>query len=400
MQKTTNNSILIPLFKGLILLLIISQVVVAALREFHPFAPQRFQITLNENTKLARSSLSLGNVTAFLNNLPDVNNLLVLRQGESLKYTKHKIIHTYDKRMSRIASSTSLLETIKTLNELGINYIVNTYYQDPIILNTFIKEIMNNPRFSTLLYFDEYYSVYKISNNHKLEKIYPSLNLKISRSNDLLSELIYNTYKLYKIKNNNENYNYSEYLLEIEVDSSALTTLNITANSNEERRTKYTIVAVLLPGKNIIKERIISSILTKDTFFSLSAKKKANIKIKKALLTPVRAYQIKSNNIQIPIIIEGKVCKLDNNICKLDELNKKVYLEHQKNEDITLKIKGAGTICHYRKMRLIGFNVINQKSECFSLDNKPLTINLTEDEYLALTSHGAYLEIYEAKIAQ
>ena len=73
MQKTTNNSILIPLFKGLILLLIISQAVVAALREFHPFAPQRFQITLNENTKLARSSLSLGNVTAFLNNLPDVN---------------------------------------------------------------------------------------------------------------------------------------------------------------------------------------------------------------------------------------------------------------------------------------------------------------------------------------
>lgn len=399
MQKTTNNSILIPLFKGLILLLIISQVLVAALREFHPFAPQRFQITLNENTKLARSSLSLGNVTAFLNNLPDVNNLLVLRQGESLKYTKHKIIHTYDKRISRIASSTSLLETIKTLNELGINYIVNTYYQDPIILNTFIKEIMNNPRFSTLLYFDEYYSVYKISNNHKLEKIYPSLNLKISRSNDLLSELIYNTYKLYKIKNNNENYNYSEYLLEIEVDSSALTTLNITANSNEERRTKYTIVAVLLPGKNIIKERIISSILTKDTFFSLSAKKKANIKIKKALLTPVRAYQIKSNNIQIPIIIEGKVCKLDNNICKLDELNKKVYPEHQKNEDVTLTIKGAGTICHYRKMRLVGF-IINQKNECFILDNKPLTVNLKEDEYLALTSRDAYLEICEAKIAQ
>ena len=398
MQKTTNNSILIPLFKGLILLLIISQVVVAALREFHPFAPQRFQITLNENTKLARSSLSLGNVTAFLNNLPDVNNLLVLRQGESLKYTKHKIIHTYDKRMSRIASSTSLLETIKTLNELGINYIVNTYYQDPIILNTFIKEIMNNPRFSTLLYFDEYYSVYKISNNHKLEKIYPSLNLKISRSNDLLSELIYNTYKLYKIKNNNKNYNYSEYFLEIEVDSSALTTLNITANSNEERRTKYTIVAVLLPGKNIIKERIISSILTKDTFFSLSAKKKANIKIKKALLTPVRAYQIKSNNIQIPIIIEGKVCKLNNNICKLDKLNKKVYPEHQKNEDVTLTIKGAGTICHYRKMRLVGF-IINRKNRCVSLDNKPLTVNLTEDEYLTLTSRGAYLEIYEAKIA-
>jgi hypothetical protein len=98
--------------------------------------------------------------------------------------------------------------------------------------------------------------------------------------------------------------------------------------------------------------------------------------------------------------MEGKVCKLDNNICKLDELNKKIYPERQKNEDITLKIKGAGTICHYRKMRLIGFNVINQKSECFSLDNKPLTINLTEDEYLALTSHGAYLEICEAKIAQ
>ena len=33
---------------------------------------------------------------------------------------------------------------------------------------------MNNPRFSTLLYFDEYYSVYKISNNHKLEKIISS----------------------------------------------------------------------------------------------------------------------------------------------------------------------------------------------------------------------------------
>ena len=400
MQKTTNNSILISLFKGLILLLIISQVVVAALREIHPFAPQPLKITLNENTKLARSSLSLGNVTAFLNNLPDVNNLLVLRQGESLKYTKHKIIHAYDKRMSRIASSTSLLETIKTLNELGINYIVNTYYQDPIILNTFIKEIMNNPRFSTLLYFDEYYSVYKISNNHKLEKIYPPLNLKISRSNDLLSETFYNTFKLYKIKNSNENYNYSEYLLEIEIDSSIITTLDITATSNEERGTKYTINSVLLPGKNIIKERIMPSILTKDTFFLLRAKKKANIKIKKATLAPLRAYEIKSNNIQIPIIIEGKVCKLDNNICKLDELNKKVYLEHQKNEDITLKIKGAGTICYYTKMRLLEINLINRKNRCVSLDNKPLTINLTEDEYLALTSHGAYLEIYEAKIAQ
>jgi len=399
MQKTTNNSILISLFKGLILLLIISQVVVAALREIHPFAPQPLKITLNENTKLARSSLSLGNVTAFLNNLPDVNNLLVLRQGESLKYTKHKIIHAYDKRMSRIASSTSLLETIKTLNELGINYIVNTYYQDPIILNTFIKEIMNNPRFSTLLYFDEYYSVYKISNNHKLEKIYPPLNLKISRSNDLLSETFYDAFKLYKIKNSNENYNYSEYLLEIEVDSSAITTINITATSDHERG-KYNITAVLLPGKNIIKERFITSILTKDLLFFLKAKKKANIKIKKALLTPVRAYQIKSNNIQIPIIIEGKVCRLDNNICKLDELNKKVYPEHQKNEDVTLTIKGAGTICYYTKMQLLGINLINRKNRCVSLDNKPLTVNLTEDQYLALTSRDAYLEIYEAKIAQ
>jgi hypothetical protein len=357
------------------------------------------QITLNEDAKLVRSSLSLGNVTAFLNNLPDVNNLLVLRQGENLKYTKHKIIHAYDKRMSRIASSTSLLETIKTLNELGINYIVNTYYQDPIILNTFIKEIMNNPRFSTLLYFDEYYSVYKISNNHKLEKIYPPLNLKISRSNDLLSETFYDAFKLYKIKNSNENYNYSEYLLEIEVDSSAITTINITATSDHERG-KYNITAVLLPGKNIIKERFITSILTKDLLFFLKAKKKANIKIKKALLTPVRAYQIKSNNIQIPIIIEGKVCRLDNNICKLDELNKKVYPEHQKNEDVTLTIKGAGTICYYTKMRLLGINLINRKNRCVSLDNKPLTINLTEDQYLALTSRDAYLEIYEAKIAQ
>ena len=74
MQKTTNNSILIPLFKGLILLLIISQAIAAALREVRPFAPQKMQITLNEDAKLVRSSLSLGNVTAFLNNLPDVNS--------------------------------------------------------------------------------------------------------------------------------------------------------------------------------------------------------------------------------------------------------------------------------------------------------------------------------------
>lgn len=398
MQQTSNN-ILVSLFKGLILLLIISQVIVAALREIHPFAPQPLKITLNENTKLARSSLSLGNVTAFLNNMPDVNHLLVLRQGENLKYTKHKIIHAYDKRMSKIASSTSLLETIKILNELGINYIVNTHYQDPVILYTFLKEIMNNPRFSSLLYFDEYYSVYKIFNEPKLEKISSTLNLRISRSNDLLLAIFYDAFKLYKIKNNNKNYNYSEYLLEIEVESSAITPLNITATS-DHKRGKYNIAAVLLPGKNIIKERFITSILTKDLLFSLKAKKKANIKIKKALITPVRAYQIKSNKIQIPIIIEGKVCRLDNNICKLDELNKKVYPEHQKNDDVTLIIKGTGTICHYTKMRLLGINIIDLKNECFSLDNKPRKVNIAEDEYLALTTHGAYLEISEAKIAE
>jgi len=51
-------------------------------------------------------------------------------------------------------------------------------------------------------------------------------------------------------------------------------------------------------------------------------------------------------------------------------------------------------------MRLLGFNIVNQENQCFSLDNKPLTINLTADEYLALTSRDAYLEICEAKIAQ
>jgi hypothetical protein len=400
MQKATNNSKLIKLLKNLIFFLIIFQGVGTALREANIFVPHPLQITLNENTKLTGSSLMLGNVVAFLNKLHDVNHLLVLRQGENLKYTKHKIIHAYDKRMTRVASSTSLLETVKILNELGINYIVNTYYQDPMISNTFLKEIMNNPKISSLLYSDHYYSVYKISDTNKLEETFPTLNLSISLSNDLLLNFFYDVYKLYNIKNLNENYNYSEYLLEIEVDSTVITTLTIITNSTQDTTTKYTITVVLLPGKNIIKERLISSALTNDLSFLLKTKKNANIRVKKAVITPVRAYQIKSNNIQIPIMIDEKVCRLDNNICKLDELNKKVYPEYQKNEDITLKIKGTGTICHYRKMRLIGFNVINQKSECFSLDNKPLTINLTEDEYLALTTHGAYLEICEAKIAE
>ena len=104
MQKATNNNTLISLLKGLIFLFIIFQAVVTIIREFRPFVSQPFQITLNENTKLVLTSFMLGNATAFLNKLADVKYILVLR----------------DKRMSRVASSTSLLETIKILNELGI----------------------------------------------------------------------------------------------------------------------------------------------------------------------------------------------------------------------------------------------------------------------------------------
>lgn len=400
MQKATNNSKLIKLLKNLIFFLIISQGVMTAIRETDIFTPYPLQITFDENTKLTRSSFVLGNVVAFLNKLHDVNHLLVLRQGENLKYTKHKIIHAYDKRMTRIASSSSALETIKILNELGINYIVNTYYQDPMISNTFLKEIMNNPKISSLLYSDNYYSVYKISDTTKLEKTFPTLNLQIARSNDLLLKFFYDIFKLYNIKNLSENYNYSEYLLEIEVDSSVTTTLTIITNSTEDTTTKYNVTAVLLPGKNIIKERLISSALSDDLSFLLKTKKGVNIRIKKAFLTPIRNYQIRSHNIQIPILTEGKVCRLENNICKINEINTKIYPEFQKNKDVTLTIKGAGAICHYTKMRLLGFNIVNQENQCFSLDNKPLTINLTADEYLALTSHGAYLEICEAKIAQ
>ena len=69
--------------------------------------------------------------------------------------------------------------------------------------------------------------------------------------------------------------------MEIEVDSNTITTLNITANSDQLRTIKYDITAVLLPGKNVIKERGMSCILTKDISFLLKTKKKANIKIKK-----------------------------------------------------------------------------------------------------------------------
>ena len=400
MQKATNNSKLIKLLKDLIFFLIIFQGVGTALREANIFVPHPLQITLNENTKLTRSSLVLGNVVAFLNKLHDVNHLLVLRQGENLKYTKHKIIHAYDKRMTRIASSTSLLETVKILNELGINYIVNTYYQDPMISNTFLKEIMNNPKISSLLYSDHYYSVYKISDTTKLEETFPTLNLSISLSNDLLLNFFYDVFKLYNIKNLNENYNYSEYLLEIEIDSTVITTLTIITNSTQDTTTKYTITVVLLPGKNIIKERLISSALTKDLSFLLKTKKNANIRVKKAFLTPVRNYQTNSHNIQIPILTEGKVCRLENNICKLNKIDTKIYPDLQKNEGVTLAIKGAGTICHYTRMRVLGFNLVNKKNICFSLNNKPITVNLSEDEYLALTTHGAYLEICEAKIAE
>lgn len=100
----------------------------------------------------------------FLKEHAGASTVLVVRQGEFVNYSDINILHTYDKRFANLLEKAhSVDDLLNSFKEKNIFYIVKNTFYDPSFNATFLEKALENRKYTTLVFQDGAYQIYKIN---------------------------------------------------------------------------------------------------------------------------------------------------------------------------------------------------------------------------------------------
>jgi hypothetical protein len=114
----------------------------------------------SEQGKMSNNKSALASLLEYINHnkLYENGKALVLRK-EVLHYSRLPIYHIYDARVVGLAQAENMHSLKQKMSDLGIKYIINTYYQDPFITKSAIADLLHNTNMVNEIYSNSLYDL-------------------------------------------------------------------------------------------------------------------------------------------------------------------------------------------------------------------------------------------------
>ncbi|MCE2992131.1 MAG: hypothetical protein LW825_04330 [Candidatus Jidaibacter sp.] len=324
-------------------------------------------IAKSEHEKMANDSSNLANLIAYIsqNQLDKMGKAIVLRQGETLQYSKLSIYHAYDSRIAFLANINDV-ETLKhELRKLNIRYVINTFYQDPFITSTQLANLL--PK-QIVLYSDSYYKLHDlrvpaIEKNHVPDsKLHLKFQAQENAEEQVYLEKFGEDYHILKTAISPSNISSAKnisYKFEIEAKSPSKVNIEVITALSTNTQLNDTISLtefVLKKGLNKIELSVPITNFSPYVRCKIVSSAKDKIIIKSASKKLYNYRYITNENIRVPIFSQSpnrkqEVCYLGEGECHLSgdrNIDFSVIPVNTvaKNKQLSLRVSGEGTICY------------------------------------------------------
>lgn len=345
-------------------------------REFYTIKSYS-KIELTEHAKLKNVNQPFAKIAEFINqNSKNLSSYVVLRQGEMLHYTTVPFYYVYDKRIAYLVDIKDINIFNKELEKLDIKYLLNTYYQDPLVTKSLFANVTGN----TPLYENDLYALYHASDNaHLKHNNWRDVSYLLSqdRTHTFITETgAADTHDIEHVDSKRPST--SLYHFEIEADQPKKIVLSIYVMKNNGLLSTLPLSKkeyVLTAGNNEINTSFSSNISV-DNLRLRAHYPNNGVKILKFTKAFSDYKNITNSSIRYPINYSedknNRLCFLSNSICTIQPFNGNQINIAIPNADpyktIRIRILGNGLICKKNKspiLRFIDFG--NTGRECKEL---------------------------------